>query len=288
MGEKLKILVTVKTYPQPSRTYGEIVCTAGVREEGTFVRLYPIEYRYLSYTSWYKKYQWIEVTAERHRRDQRPESYRPIGPIELGERISTKGNWAERKRYVLAGQVRTMCELNRKDQGEVSLALMSPKTVQDLVVEPAEREWKREWIEAMKQLKLFGPDKKPVEKIPYKFSYRFTCGEPGCSGHKMMTEDWEVGQLYRNMRDKFEDEETACNKVKQKFFGEMCATLPGRFLPHSRHTTRKKVRGKARAQQRVKTCSTPIEVHSPAPATDGGLLTAAALLDASFTPHMSE
>ena len=223
MGEKLKILVTVKTYPQPSRTYGEIVCTAGVCQDGTFVRLYPVEYRYLPDWRWYKKYQWIEVAAERHPRDPRPESYRPIGPIQPGEPISTKGNWAERKRYVLAGQVRTMCELNRKDQSEVSLAIMRPKTVQDLVVEAAEREWKPEWIEARKQLKLFGPDKKPVEKIPYKFSYKFLCAEPGCTGHKMMIEDWEVGQLYRKMRDRFEDEETACLKVRDRFYGNMCA-----------------------------------------------------------------
>lgn len=37
-----KILVTVKTYPTLSRKYGETVCTAGVREDGSWVRLYPV------------------------------------------------------------------------------------------------------------------------------------------------------------------------------------------------------------------------------------------------------
>ena len=40
-----RILVTVKTYPTLSRKYGETVCTAGVREDGTWVRMYPVPFR---------------------------------------------------------------------------------------------------------------------------------------------------------------------------------------------------------------------------------------------------
>ena len=32
--EKQRILVTLKTYPTLSRTYGETVCTAGIKEMG--------------------------------------------------------------------------------------------------------------------------------------------------------------------------------------------------------------------------------------------------------------
>jgi hypothetical protein len=31
--EQMQVLVTVKAYPQPSRTYGETVCVAGVRTD---------------------------------------------------------------------------------------------------------------------------------------------------------------------------------------------------------------------------------------------------------------
>lgn len=34
-----KILLTVTTYPLPSRSYDELVCTAGVREDGSWVRM---------------------------------------------------------------------------------------------------------------------------------------------------------------------------------------------------------------------------------------------------------
>ena len=49
-----KILVTVKTCPTLSRTYGETVCTAGVREDGSWVRLYPVPFRRLHEQEHYK------------------------------------------------------------------------------------------------------------------------------------------------------------------------------------------------------------------------------------------
>ena len=39
----------------------------------------------------------------------------------------------------------------------------------------------------------------------------------------MMIEDWEIGELYRAMRIKYSDEETAVQKVKEKFYTQVCA-----------------------------------------------------------------
>jgi hypothetical protein len=61
-----------------------------------------------------------------------------------------------------------------------------------------------------------------LEKIPYKFSYKFTCEEPNCSGHKMMIEDWEVMQLYRNMIKEYGKVE-GLKKVKDKFLNQICS-----------------------------------------------------------------
>src|SRR5699024_12815403 len=48
---KHRFLVTVKAAPNPSTTYGETVCVAGIRLGGTgptnWVRLYPINFRHL-------------------------------------------------------------------------------------------------------------------------------------------------------------------------------------------------------------------------------------------------
>jgi hypothetical protein len=37
-----KVLIAVKTYPTISTKYDELVCTAGFREDGTWIRIYPI------------------------------------------------------------------------------------------------------------------------------------------------------------------------------------------------------------------------------------------------------
>jgi len=40
-----KVLITVKTYPTLSAKYDELVCTAGFKEDGTWIRLYPVPFR---------------------------------------------------------------------------------------------------------------------------------------------------------------------------------------------------------------------------------------------------
>ncbi len=226
MGERIRVLITVKTYPVPSVKYDEIVCTAGVREDGSFIRLYPIDYRNRPYWQWYKKYQWVSVEVEKNQNDPRPESFRPLGVIRpLGDSLDTNPaqSWKKRREFVFRHEVAPMCLLNKKKQAEVSLGLVKPLKVKDFTIEAVEKNWKPQQALQINQLKLFGPDKKPLEKIPYKFSYQFTCSAEGCKGHAMMIEDWEACELYRNMRNKFKDEVIACEKVKEKFLGVMCA-----------------------------------------------------------------
>ena len=45
-SETTRVLITVMTYPHPSRSRNELVCTAGITDAGDWVRLYPIDYRY--------------------------------------------------------------------------------------------------------------------------------------------------------------------------------------------------------------------------------------------------
>lgn len=224
---KFKVLITVKTYPLPSEKYQELVCTAGVLEDGSFIRLYPINYRYRRYWQWYRKYEWITVEAEKHDRDPRKESYRPkvetIRPT--GEFIASnpKDGWAARRKYVLAQGAKTMEELKHlRESDNTSLGIVKPARITDFVIEPAEAEWKPNWQGVFQQLKLFGPEQKPLERIPYKFSYRFECDSPDCHGHKMMIEDWEVGALYRNEVIRLGSPEGASESVRKKFFGQMC------------------------------------------------------------------
>ena len=197
-------------------------------EDGSFVRLYPIDYRYRSYDQWYKKYQWIEVEVEKHdpRKDARKESYRPTGTIRvLGSPLDTRNAWEARRNVVLK-QCPTSIEALRDAQeaDNTRLGLVRPKSVHDLVIESDRQDWKPKWKADMQQLRLFGPDRKPLQKLPYKFSYRFSCDDPRCKGrHKMMIQDWEVDRLYWGELARLGDREKAAQSVRAKFFDEMCS-----------------------------------------------------------------
>ncbi|MFO8056311.1 MAG: hypothetical protein R6V10_03350 [bacterium] len=225
---KLRVLITVKTYPIPSKKYDELVCTAGVTKSGDFVRLYPINFRDLSFERQYKKYQWIEVEAEKHKNDVRKESYRPdsdsIRPI--GEPISTRDNWSERARYVLKKKARSMEDLyDQQVQDRTSIGIFKPNKVHDLIISPEDPEWPDSFLQALKQKRLFEYRERtlvPPRKVPFKFQYSFECDDPRCKGHKMMIGDWEVGALFWRLVDKGASHEEAAKKVREKFLNALC------------------------------------------------------------------
>ncbi len=93
---KTKVLITVKTYPAISRKYDELVCTAGFLEDGTWIRIYPIQFRKKSFEEQYKKYDWIEIDLVKNKGDFRKESYRPVSydtEIKILGHLDTKSNW---------------------------------------------------------------------------------------------------------------------------------------------------------------------------------------------------
>ena len=229
----LKVLITVKTYPIPSDTYDELVCTAGVTENGDFIRLYPINFRDLPYSKKYQKYQWIEVKVTKHGSgDKRKESYRPIdGSLNtIGEAIRTNDNWRERRKYVLQQEAQSIEELlERQDSDRTSLGIFKPKAVHDLVVKREdEPEWKPEYLAALKQNRLWETRKAsrtPLRKVPFKFFYRFRCDDPRCNGnHRMSIHDWEVGALYWRCVDRGDSPEIAANHVKKRFLHDICGS----------------------------------------------------------------
>ena len=231
--QKLKVLITVKTYPIPSSKYDELVCTAGVTETGDFVRLYPINFRDLPYSRQYRKYQWIEVMAERHgRRDVRKESYRPDSDSirVLGEPIkSNPGNWKERAHYALAKKAHSMEELRTSNTVDgTSLGVFKPKKVHDLVISPDDSDWKPAFKAALQQARLWEERtvslKEPPRKVPFKFQYRFECDDERCNGHKMMIEDWEIGALFWRLVDQGNTHKDAAAKVREKFLDDLCGS----------------------------------------------------------------
>lgn len=231
---KEKILITVKTYPTISKKYDELVCTAGFREDGRWIRLYPIQFRKKGYDEQYKKWQWIEIDIVKNTSDPRPESFRPVShdtEIKILEHIKADGDsWHERRKIALkkiyTNKTKLIAEAKNKEV-ITSLAVFKPKKIIDFKIEEVSREWRQDKIESLKQMNLFESTSSSsfqvVKKLPYKFSYTFLDDEDKSS--TLMIEDWEIGQLYWNsLRRKNGNERLACEDVRKKYIDDFAKT----------------------------------------------------------------
>ncbi len=226
-----RILITVKTYPTISSRYDELVCTAGLREDGSWIRIFPVQYRQIeNYEKKYKKWEWIDINIEKNTSDHRVESFRPLDQdsISVVNSVGTEQNWYIRKQIVLENgsvyhDLDEIISLNK--QGILSLATFKPSKILGFDIEEDDREWDPEKLKTIelkaKQGDLFSDTPnlfKVAKKLPYKFSYRFEDSKGKSS--KLMIEDWEIGQLYWNSLKRYNDESIAIQKVKEKYFDE--------------------------------------------------------------------
>jgi len=227
-----RVLISVKTYPNLSRKYEEVVCTAGFLEDGSWIRIYPIPFRNLDYTHQYRKYDWLEIDLVKNTKDFRPESFRPANIERPGEIVGhwgTKKNWAARKTIALKNVYTNLSKLideAKNPDVRTSLATFKPTDLIDfIIVEEKAKHWDKNKLEIGKQFNLFGSKKRKevLLKLPYKFYYRFKDDEKRES--KMMIEDWEIGALFWNCLGENEgDEKAACEKVKQKYWEDFAHT----------------------------------------------------------------
>lgn len=231
--ERKRVLITVKAYPLPSRSYDELVCTAGITETGEWVRIYPVPFRFLRDEGQYSKYQWVELDLKKRGDDFRPESYSPVNTglqdMEIIESLDTKNHWKARKYTVLENGPKVYASKTEliedsKEPDFVSLATFKPSKFIDLVWEEDEREWTGNFQKNIKQKDLFDErggqgDTDTVDKLPYKFFYIFEDEEGESS--KLMIEDWEIGALYwKCLRRADGNEEKALRQVRKKYWDE--------------------------------------------------------------------
>lgn len=225
-----KVLLTVTTYPLPSRSYDELVCTAGLLENGEWIRIYPVPLSFLlgqrrSGKMQSFKYTWIELDLKHRTDDFRPESYSPIhydfSDIKILHKIDTKNNWSLRKELCLKNVFTNLNALidASKSPFNKSLATFKPTSIERLEIKEDDPEWKNEWKELRKQGDLFSQDKSPeilIPKLPFKFYYRFK--DDAGKSSRLMIEDWEIGALYWNcLKAADGDKKVALKKVRQRY-----------------------------------------------------------------------
>lgn len=141
MSKKRRVFIVVKTYPTLSKKYDELVCTAGILDDGSWVRIYPLPFRKLDYENRYKKYQWIELSLIKNKSDPRPESYRVVDPeaITLGKTVDTDKDrtWKTRKSILFKKNpiYRNLTDLIKKaNANELSLAIFKPTKIIDFII----------------------------------------------------------------------------------------------------------------------------------------------------------
>jgi hypothetical protein len=227
-----KILVTVKTYPTPAKKGIEVSCIAGVTSEAQWIRLFPLPFRFLPDDKRFKKYQWIKASLTKAP-DPRPESHMiDVESIEiLGEPLSSENCWQSRKAIIMPLAAPSLCHLieTRKQTG-ATLGIFKPKEITEFIVESdPQPTWSSKELEILSQESLFYKKPlTPLEKIPYRFIYKFVCNKSGCKGHRLSVVDWEIDQAYRSWKRKYG---TQWEKYfRQRFEDEMISKFDTHFF----------------------------------------------------------
>jgi hypothetical protein len=232
-GERAQVLITVKATPQPSSSYGDTSCVAGVRIDGDkprWIRLYPIAFRWLSDDAQFKKYNVIDIEVRRKDSDGRRESYSP-----------TQDSWAVVKnlppwkaRHNVIGQLEptTTCSLMKAasaDGTAPSLGLVYPTDIDRLEFEPHPK-WTPDQLAKMQQridkeahalIPMSGSIPSILKEPEFTVRYRYRCASPTCNGHQGRILDWELTSLQNRLRYEHKDVKRG---VTEKFLDQMFAT----------------------------------------------------------------
>jgi len=219
---KEKLLVLAKACPIVSKKYKELVCVAGVTDNGDWRRVYPVPWECFWSTSknCFRKKQWIEYELRKnepsdHRNESRKIEHETI-------KLLKNEDYAD-IRKILEKKLTTIEELVRQGHKKVSLGVIKPEIIGFI---EGEKQGLDKIMKKKEQKNLFMDDAVRIDPMTKKYSYVFKCGNPECKSHTMMCEDWELSELYRKCEQyrkagNYKDENEVFEKVKQRFFNDM-------------------------------------------------------------------
>lgn len=219
--EKRRVLITVKTYPTPSKKSNETVCTAGITENGEWIRLYPIPYRYLNGEQKFRIFDWIEVSvAKRDRaKDHRPESYSvERETIQVLNHLDAQKDLANRFAFIQPLIKSSLEEVIEEHTAKgTSLAVICPQEMQGLSFEATDADWSSEQITCMNQISFFETQDEvaALKKVPYKIHCHFRCNHPECKGHKLLLTSWEYNWTLVKLLEQYPDDHEKAKRELQ-------------------------------------------------------------------------
>lgn len=224
--EKRKILILVKTYPHPSNKSVETVCTAGLTEDGKWIRIYPVPYRFLLDNQKFKTFNWIEAEIAKRPvgKDYRKESYSvEADTIKVIGYLDSEDDAAKRYRLVSSAAAASFEEVVLKHQelkNEPTLAAVKPFKMYDLKFEKTDRDWTPEQLTSLNQLSMFEQDIgiKPLRKVPWKIVCCFDDSNNEHTHHELMLTDWQYNYTFLKLIDDYNgDEEKAKEELNKRW-----------------------------------------------------------------------
>jgi len=212
MGQKERILITVRTYPTLSKKYVETVCTGGITETGEWRRLYPVAQRYLEHNQQYRTFDVVEVEV-RDGSDGRAETRRPHLPslriIRHVEKWAARCDWVNK---TIHPSLAAMCTAG------ATLAPVAAREVLEFTAKPCAAHWTPKQQEQLRQEQLFD-DRHPLEKVPFEFRFRWRDGDG--AEHDSLVLAWEFGETWRQYRRKYAD---PIKVMREKWLTDLCGT----------------------------------------------------------------
>jgi hypothetical protein len=235
--ETKKALIVVRTYPTPAKNGAEVSCTAAITDNGEWLRLFPVPWRYLAAEQQFRRYQWVELTVTKAR-DPRPESYKLTqnGIKILTEPLPVTNDWRARREIIEPLRAHCLCCLvrDRNANQRPTLGLFRPRKIESLLITPDEADWTPAQIAILEQGHLFAEKlKHRLEKIPFKFQYKFFCNEDTCTGHTLTCTDWEMAEAWRRWKAEYGDKWE--EKFRQRFEKEMIEKYDTHFFVGTVH-----------------------------------------------------
>lgn len=225
--ERKRVLVTVKAYPERSRSHGDTVCTAGITDDGEWIRLYPVDFQHFLGDQRIPKYSVIECECKKadHEKLQRKESHRVRdGSIKVVDTsMVDPADWDARREWVMPLLSPSIEQLREDFESDrTSLGLIKPSDVMDF---RSMEDIKTDLHARSERQRTFEGRTVPiVTKVPHQFKYVFSCyGCPENSHHEIQCEDWELLESYRKWGESYPDPEVLWAKLHQKFYERMVA-----------------------------------------------------------------
>jgi len=230
--EKKRVWIIVKTYPEYSRkSRNWVACTAGITEEGDWIRLYPVPTKHYIGDHKLRKFDLVEVVCQKAKTEKlgRKESYK----VKDGSDITiidrslsgplTSKIWEKRNKLILDKIDPSLDYLDHKYQEDkTSLGLIKPKEILDF--------YNRKELEIYADQKQYqqgidGSRTPIIQKIPHTLAYRFKCSDkcPICANghHDILCEDWELLEAYRTWGPKYGNVQILWEKLYDKFYTSM-------------------------------------------------------------------